>query len=185
MILHHLHLNMIAAMLAFRLGCQSLTPWPRQPNEGPCEPSAFPQRLSNLSHVSLWLRTVLCSAFDYTWTDLCRSSSTSPQLQKFYFDPTPSMTSANRSRFSLMSSFPSCFSRHRFLVRVFYVVCLFHVCPFVWFSLFSFACFISFHLSNVRIFNCLLVYSSLLWLCSITAVFSIVVFKALLLFFLL
>lgn len=66
MIPHHLHLNMIAAMLTFRLGCQSLTPWLRQPNEGPCEPSAFHQGLSNLYHVSLWLRTVLCSAFDYT-----------------------------------------------------------------------------------------------------------------------
>lgn len=76
---------------------------------GPVWTAGLPQRLSNLSHVSLWLRTVLCSAFDYTWTDLCRSSSTSPQLQKFYFDPTPSMTSADPSRFSLMSSFPFLF----------------------------------------------------------------------------
>lgn len=191
MIPHHLHLNMIAAMLAFRLGCQSLTPWLRRPNEGPCEPSAFPQGLSNLSHVSLWLRTLLCSAFDYTWTDLRRSSSTSPQFQKFYFDPTPSMTSANLSRFSLMSSFfLLVFPRIIFFCLC--VLCLFHVRPCFWFSVFSFSCSgltillccsMSFHLSNVRNFSRLLLYPALLVVVqSNWCIFHYSVFKTVFLF---
>lgn len=51
--------------------------------------------------------------------NLRRYPSTSPQLQTFYFDPTPSMTSANLSRFSLVPVFffpPSCFPHSSFLV---------------------------------------------------------------------
>lgn len=192
MIPHHLHLNMIAAMLAFRLGCQSLTPWLRQPNEGPCEPSAFPQGLSNLSHVSLWLRTVLCSAFDYTWTDLCRSSSLSPQLQKFYFDPTPSMTSANLSRFSLISSFfPLVFPGIIFLFVCFMFISCLSMCLILSFLIFMLRSnrpalvlhfFSLIKCEELHLFTGLF---PLLWLQQNWCIFHCIVFKTSLLFFLL
>lgn len=124
MIPHHLHLNMIAAMLALRLGCQSLTPWPRQPN-GPVRTFGLPPgALKLLSRLSLWLRTVLRSAFDYTWTDLCRSSSTSHQLKKFW-SHTHYDLSKSRQVFSHVLFFPLVFPRIVFLFVCFiFILCL-------------------------------------------------------------
>lgn len=165
MIPHHLHLNMIAAMLAFRLGCQSITPWLRQPNEGPCEPSAFPQGLSNLSHVSgsglcrvLHLITLEpISVVHQAYLLSCKNSILIPH------PVWPQQISAGFLSYPL---FFLLFFQVSFSCLC--VLCLFHVYPCVWFSLFSFSCSaltvllwcsISFHLSNVRNFTCLLVCS--------------------------